>query len=217
MGVLMQDSSVATRGGDYGVVGLLGEIRTEIAACELCPAMAPYSKPAHASRSTVGSSLMLVVDAPGPVEGLLTDAAGLILRAAVRDVGHEVYQEIEDLFYVTHAVRCRPPHPKDRAKSRTPSVVECKTCRPYFMFETRVLHPRWILAVGSKAATAVLGRPVRIREEHGQRYRMRDAEVVPLLTPSPANRASLNKLGMTVEGYQRWLTGLFGGLIDQLA
>jgi hypothetical protein len=40
--------------------------------------------------------------------------------------------------------------------------------------------------------------------------------VLTLLTPSPNNRAPLKKLDMTIENYTRWLTGLFGALIDEL-
>ena len=34
--------------------------------------------------------------------------------------------------------------------------------------------------------------------------------------PTPNNSASLKRLDMTVAGYKRWLTGLFGSLIDAL-
>jgi hypothetical protein len=72
-----------------------------------------------------------------------------------------------------------------------------------------------VLAFGTRAATSVLGRPVRIEQEHAQRHRVRDIEVQTLLAPSPFNRASLKRLGMTIDGYGRWLTGLFGALVDE--
>ena len=53
-------------------------------------------------------------------------------------------------------------------------------------------------------------------EAHAQRHRVHDAEVLTLLTPSPNNRAPLKKLDTTIENYTRWLTGLFGALIDEL-
>ena len=40
--------------------------------------------------------------------------------------------------------------------------------------------------------------------------------MLTLLMPSRNNSASLKRLDMTAAGYKRWLTGLFGSLIDAL-
>ena len=94
--------------------------------------------------------------------------------------------------------------------------AECRTCHPYLRFEMRALHPRLAIAVGARAAEAVLGEPVKICAEHGRRRRIHDIEVLTVIAPSPFNRVSLKRLELTIDSYQLWLTGLFGALIDEL-
>ena len=202
-----------------GVGGIIAEIRAEIGACRLCRGLRPHRKPPPDAFGTTRTGYMLVGDAPTYSPRPFDDAAGAVLRQALRDVGDEEHEDLEDLFFLTHATRCVPRHPKNTRKirkTRPPTRSECRTCRPYLQFEIRAMHPKLIIAVGSKAADAVLGRSIRIGEAHGQRHRVHDAEVLTLLTPSPNNRAPLRKLDMTIENYSRWLTGLFGALIDEL-
>ncbi|MHC4818471.1 MAG: uracil-DNA glycosylase [Planctomycetota bacterium] len=205
--------------GTNGVGGLVAEIRAEIGACRLCRGLRPHRKHPPGAFGTTRTGYMLVGEAPTYSPRPFDDAAGEVLRQALRQVGDEEYGDLEDLFFLAHAVRCVPRHPGNTRKikkTRPPTRAECRTCRPYLQFEIRALHPRLIIAVGSKAADAVLGRSIKIGEAHGQRHRLNDAEVLTLLTPSPNNRAPLKKLDMTIENYSRWLTGLFGALIDEL-
>jgi len=203
----------------HGVGGIISEIRAEIGACRLCRGLRPHRKQPPGAFGTTWTGYMMVGEAPNYSPRPFDDAAGAVLRQALRDVDDEDYRELEDLFFLAHAARCVPRHPKNTRKvkkTRPPTRAECRTCRPYLQFEIRALHPRLIIAVGSKAAEAVLGRSLKIGEAHGQRHRVLDAEVLTLLTPSPNNRAPLRKLDMTIENYSRWLTGLFGALIDEL-
>ena len=202
-----------------GVAGVIAEIRAEIGACRLCRGLRPHRKQPEDAFGTTRTGYMMVGDAPTYSPRPFDDAAGAVLRQALRDVGDEDYRGLEDLFFLAHAARCVPRHPKHTRKikkTRPPTRTECRTCRPYLQFEIRAMHPKLIIAVGSKAADAVLGRSIRIGEAHGQRHRVHDAEVLTLLTPSPNNRAPLMKLDMTIGNYARWLTGLFGALIDEL-
>ncbi|MHC4973451.1 MAG: uracil-DNA glycosylase [Planctomycetota bacterium] len=202
-----------------GVAGIVAEIRAEIGACRLCRGLRPHKKQPPGTFGTTRTGYLLVGEAPTYSPRPFDDAAGDVLRRALSEVGDEEYRELEDLFFLTHAVRCVPRHPKNTRKikkTRPPTRAECRACRPYLQFELRALHPKLIIAVGSRAADAVLGRSIRIGEAHGQRHRVGDAEVLTLLTPSPNNRAPLKRLDMTIENYSRWLTGLFGALIDEL-
>jgi DNA polymerase len=199
-----------------GVAGIVAEIRAGIGVCRLCSGMRPCQKLPPDSYGTTRTGYMLVGEAPGRSPQAFDDAAGAVLRRSLRDVGDEEYRDLEDLFFLTHAARCVPPHPKEERKTRPPSLVECRTCRPYLRFEIRALHPRLVIAVGNRAAAAVLGRPVKIGEAHGCRHRLGDVEVLTLISPSPHNRVALRKLEMTIENYGRWLTGLFGALVDEL-
>ena len=199
-----------------GVAGLVASIRAGIATCKLCPAMKPHRKLPPDSFGTTRTGYVLVAEAPGPRGDLFRDAAGAVMREALAQAHDDEYKALEDLFFVTHAVRCVPMHPKAKRKTRPPKRSECAACRPYLAFELRALHPKLVLAVGGKAAEAVLGKPVVMEKEHGQRRRIGDIELLTVLVPSPHNRGALKRKGFGVESYTRWLAGLFGALIDDL-
>lgn len=197
-----------------GVAGIVTEIRAEIAACRLCPAMRPYRKQPPESFGTTRTGYMLVGEAPGRTRKPFSDERGRIFREALSEVGDERYRELEELFFLADAVRCTPLRKQDRKRTRPPTKAECRTCNPYLQFELRALRPRLVLAVGANAAQAVLGRPVDIEAAHATREHLRDIEVLPLLLPT--HRAALKRAGITAESYRRWLAGLFGSLIDAI-
>lgn len=199
-----------------GVAGIVAGIRAGIASCKLCPAMRPHRKLPPESFGTTRTGYVLVAEAPGPKGDLFRDAAGAVLREALAQTHDDEYRALEDLFFVTHAVRCVPKNPKAKGKTRAPKRSECSSCRPYLAFELRALHPKLVVAVGGKAAEAVLGRPVAMETEHGQRRRIGDIEILTVLVPSPHNRGALKRHGFGIESYTRWLAGLFGALIDDL-
>jgi DNA polymerase len=183
-----------------GVGGIVSEIRAGIAACRLCPGMRPFRKRPPESFGTMGTGYVLVGESPGSAQGIFQDA--------LADVGHERFRRLEDLFFLSDAVRCAP-------RDRAPTPPECRRCRPYLQLEMRVLRPRLVLAAGTRALHAVMGLALRIEDVHGRRQRVGDIEVLPLLLPS--HRAAIGRAGMTAAGYRRWLAGLFGALIDALA
>ena len=198
-----------------GVVAVIADLRAEIAKCRLCPAMKPFEQPSPESHGTTTTGYMLVGDAPRG-DRPFSDGKGLVLREALDGVGDGTYRELEDMFFLANAVRCRPPNRHDAKRTRTPTKGECTNCRPYLQFEMRTLHPKLILAVGKNAAEAVLNRPVKIEAEHGCRTRVSDIEILPLITPSPHNRISLRKLDLTIDEYRRQLTELFAEMVSKL-
>ena len=198
-----------------GITGIIAEIRTEIGACRLCPAMRPFRRQAPDAFGTTSTGYMLVGEAPGLGAQPFDDAAGKVMREALTRVGDDEFRDLEDLFFLAHATRCIPPHPKEKEKTRAPTRAECRTCRPYLSFEMRALRPRLIITFGANAAESVLGQAVKMEQVHAQRHHVKDIEILTLLAPSPYNRASLKRLDMTIEKYTRWLTGLFGALIDE--
>jgi len=199
-----------------GVAAVIADLRTEVAACRLCPAMKPFDQHPPQAFGTTTTGYMLVGDSPRGGERPFCDSKGQVMREALAAVDDGAYRDLEDLFFIADAVRCRPPNRQNAKRTRTPTKGECGNCRPYLMFEMRALHPRLILAVGKHGAEAVLGRPVKIEAEHGCRTRVGDIEVLPLITPSPHNRISLRKLGLTIDDYRRHLTELFAEMIATL-
>jgi 8-oxo-dGTP diphosphatase len=140
----------------------------------------------------VGARFVLVGEAPGIasiVNGRQwTGAGGMILRREIRRLG----LDLEDLFYLTNAVKCWPAAPRRpgrrRPGNRSPLPVEARRCRPFLAAELEAIRPDVVLAVGAVAARAALDHPVRLPDDHGRRYRVGTREVVVLLHPANANR-----------------------------
>ena len=135
---------------------------------------------------------VLVGEAPGiaSVENgrQWTGAGGMILRREIRRLG----LDLEDLFYLTNAVKCWPAARsragRGRPGNRSPLASEARRCRPFLAAELEALRPEVVVAVGAVAARAVLDRPVRLPDDHGRRYRVGGREIVVLLHPANASR-----------------------------
>ncbi len=199
-----------------GVGRVVVEIRAEAAACRLCPRMAPHLQWPREAFGTTATGYMMVAEAPGAGARPFEGQRGGLLREALADVGDPRYAQLEDLFFLADAVRCRPLDSKAPARTRVPTTTECRNCQPFLELEIRALHPRLVLAIGAVATRAVLGEPVQIERVHAKRHILRGTTVLPLVLPAPANRATLGRLGLTLATYRRWLTGLFGTLIEEV-
>ncbi len=103
---------------------------------------------------------VLVGEAPGiaSIENgrQWTGAGGMILRREIRRLG----LDLEDLFYLTNAVKCWPaaagPASSGRPGNRSPLASEARRCRPFLAAELEALRPEVVVAVGAVAARAVL-------------------------------------------------------------
>jgi 8-oxo-dGTP diphosphatase len=135
---------------------------------------------------------VLVGEAPGiaSIENgrQWTGAGGMILRREIRRLG----LDLEDLFYLTNAVKCWPAAASrtgsNRTRNRSPLASEARRCLPFLAAELETLGPEVVVAVGAVAARAVLGQPVRLPDDHGRRYRAGGRDVVVLLHPANASR-----------------------------
>lgn len=63
--------------------------------------------------------------------------------------------------YLTTAVKCRPP------ANRAAAAAEVAACAPFLKEQIEAVAPEAIVALGSRASTALLGRPVDIGAERG--------------------------------------------------
>ena len=199
-----------------GIAGVIAEIRADVGGCRICPSLAPHRKLPPDSFGTTRTGYVIVSEAAGFGVRPLDGAAGAVLRGALLDVGDETYRDLEDLFFLTQAAQCVPMRKDNPARTRTPTKTECRKCSAYLGFELRALRPRLVLAFGARAVEAVLGRQAKLAEDHATRHLLGELQVLTLLSPSPGNRSALKTRGMTLENYSRWLTGLFGALIDDL-
>jgi len=154
--------------------------------------MGSWRKFAASALGRRDARFVLVGEAPGiaSIENgrQWTGAGGMLMRREIRRLG----LDLEDLFYLTNAVKCWPaaglPAGRVRPGNRSPLTSEARRCRPFLTTELAALTPEVVVAVGAVAARAVLGQPVRLPDDHGRRYRDGGREVVVLLHPANASR-----------------------------
>lgn len=114
------------------------------------------------------SEVMLVGEQPGDKEDLaglpFVGPAGELLRHCLAAAGLD-----PDEVYMTNAVK----HFKWKRSGKVrlhqkPTITQIRACRPWLEAEAKVLKPKVIVALGSTAATSVLGKTPRITSERGK-------------------------------------------------
>ena len=79
-----------------------------------------------------------------------------------------------------------------RARARPhkkPNAAEVRACRPWLEAELRQVKPRVIVALGSTAAQALLGKAFRVTERRGEVVQSEWGAVVATVHPSAVLRA----------------------------
>lgn len=114
------------------------------------------------------AQLVLVGEAPGGQEERakrpFVGPAGQILNEALSEAGLS-----RDEVWITNIVKCRPVTPGvgGRLRNRTPTAVEVKRFLPWLLQELNIIDPVAIVVLGGTAASALLGRPVKMTRERG--------------------------------------------------
>jgi 8-oxo-dGTP diphosphatase len=191
--------------------GVLGQVLHRVAKCTACPTISGYRKFPPKAHGRRDARFVLVGEAPGiaSIENRRqwTGAGGLILRREVRRLG----LDLEDLFYLTNAVKCWPAataaRDRGQSRNRSPLASEAARCRPFLHAEIAALDPEVIVAVGAVAARALTPCPIRLPEDHGRRVKVDGRELVVLLHPANATRHPA-----VWRGYRRSLLALFAEL-----
>ncbi|MGW8566372.1 UdgX family uracil-DNA binding protein [Isoptericola sp. NPDC055881] len=153
--------------GDAPDVGRLARAARECRGCELW----------HDATQIVFSSgppdaaLVLVGEQPGDREDRegepFVGPAGRVLEDALEAAGIDV-----GTVYLTNAVKhfrhVELPERGRRRLHKTPAVAHVRACLPWLEAELAAVRPRVVVALGSTAARAVLGRPARVGELRGR-------------------------------------------------
>ena len=166
----------------------LGRVLGDVGRCTVCPTIRPYRKFPRTASGRRDARFMLIGEAPGlaSIENARqwTGAGGMVLRREVRRLG----LDLEELFYLTNAVKCWPPAPGPRPGNRSPLAGEVRRCAPFLAREIAALDPEVIVAVGGVAARAVCPVPIRLPDDHGRRLTAGGREIVVVLHPANASR-----------------------------
>jgi 8-oxo-dGTP diphosphatase len=174
------------------MISTIAPVLRRVAMCRACPTIGPWRKFSASALGRRDARFVLVGEAPGiaSIENGIqwTGAGGMLMRREIRRLG----LDLEDLFYLTNAVKCwpagLPTAVRTRRGNRSPLLSEARRCRPFLAAELATLAPEVVVAVGAVAARAVLDRAVHLPGDHGRRYRDGAREVVVLLHPANASR-----------------------------
>ena len=155
----------------------LEQLRAEIGDCTRCPL-------AYAGRHTIvfadgdpNARLMFVGEGPGADEdasGLpFVGKAGQLLNNMISAMGLK-----REEVYIANIVKCRPP------ANRTPEFVEATTCSQFLVRQIDIVRPEVIVALGSTAATYLLGVRQSLASLRGEWHSARGAKVAVTYHPA---------------------------------
>ena len=155
----------------------LTALRQHIGDCTRCPL-------AYAGRHTIvfadgdpNADLMFVGEGPGADEDAsgvpFVGKAGQLLNNMISAMGLK-----RESVYIANIVKCRPP------KNRVPEPVEANTCSPFLLQQIDIVQPKVIVALGSTAATYLLGVRQSLTALRGQWHDVRGAKCAVTYHPA---------------------------------
>jgi uracil-DNA glycosylase len=176
------------------VNGAINAIQREHRGCVRC-VMAGYLERAHPVFSgRAGQRILLVGQAPGPVEDDVTrpfsGRAGAQLMRWFSAAGFNGEEDVRDRVFMTSMTTCFPGRLPNNAGDRRPSAREVALCSGWLDAYLELIEPVLILCVGTLAHSRFLpGR--RLDEIIGQAWSTHGEpvggipEVAPVLLPMP--------------------------------
>ena len=155
----------------------LRAIQEEIGDCTRCPL-------AYAGRRTIvfgdgdpAARLMFVGEGPGADEDAsgtpFVGKAGQLLNNMIAAMGLKREQ-----VYIANIVKCRPP------QNRVPEPVEANTCSQFLLRQMDVVQPQVVVALGSTAATYLLGVRQSLTSLRGRWHDVRGAKLAVTYHPA---------------------------------
>lgn len=155
----------------------LERLRAEIGDCTRCPL-------AYAGRHSIvfgegdpNARLMFVGEGPGADEDSsgrpFVGKAGQLLNNMITAMG----LQREEVF-IANIVKCRPPG------NRPPEFAEATTCSQFLLRQIDIIRPEILVALGSTAATYVLGVRQSLASLRGQWFSSRGSKVTVTFHPA---------------------------------
>jgi DNA polymerase len=150
----------------------------------------------HATQTVFGegpgsAQVMFVGEQPGDQEDRaghpFVGPSGRLLDDALAAAGID-----RRTVYVTNAVKHFKFVRKELTRRRLhkkPTAAEVRACRPWLEAEIRLVRPRVIVALGSTAAQALLGKAFRVTERRGELVESEWGAVMATVHPSAVLRA----------------------------
>jgi uracil-DNA glycosylase family 4 len=154
----------------------LRAIRDELGACTRC-ALAAGRNQLVFGDGDPNARLMFVGEGPGADEdaqGLpFVGRAGQLLNNMIAAMGLS-----RDQVYIANIVKCRPP------QNRVPEPEEANTCAPFLFRQIDAIRPEVIVALGSTAATYLLGAKSPLSALRARIHQARGAKLIVTYHPA---------------------------------
>jgi uracil-DNA glycosylase len=155
----------------------LAAIQEDIGDCTRCPLAYAGRRKIVFADGDPNARLMFVGEGPGADEdaqGLpFVGKAGQLLNNMIGAMGLKREQ-----VYIANIVKCRPP------ANRVPEPVEANTCSQFLVKQIDVVQPEVIVALGSTAATYLLGVKQSLAGLRGRWHSCRGAKVAVTYHPA---------------------------------
>jgi uracil-DNA glycosylase len=155
----------------------LTAIQEDIGDCTRCPLAYAGRRKIVFADGDANARLMFVGEGPGAdedVQGLpFVGKAGQLLNNMIQAMGLKREQ-----VYIANIVKCRPP------ANRTPEPVEANTCSQFLLRQIDVVQPEIVVALGSTAATYLLGVKQSLSGLRGKWHSCRGAKLAVTYHPA---------------------------------
>jgi uracil-DNA glycosylase family 4 len=152
-------------------------IREEIGDCTRCPLAFEGRNKIVYGDGDANARLMFVGEGPGADEdrtGLpFVGKAGQLLNNMINAMGLRREQ-----VYIANIVKCRPP------QNRVPEPVEAHTCTQFLFRQIDVVRPEVIVALGSTAATYLMGAKSPLGALRGRVHPFRETKLIVTYHPA---------------------------------
>ena len=154
----------------------LAAIREDLGECTRC-ALAKGRHNIVFGDGDPNARLMFVGEGPGADEdaqGLpFVGRAGQLLNNMIAAMGLR-----RDQVYIANIVKCRPP------QNRVPEPAEAHTCAPFLFRQIDVIQPEVLVALGSTAATYLLGGKSPLSALRGRIHQARGRKLIVTYHPA---------------------------------
>jgi len=155
----------------------LEAIRAEIGDCTRCPLAYAGRRKIVFGDGSPTARLMFVGEGPGADEDAqgvpFVGKAGQLLNNMIAAMGLK-----REEVYIANIVKCRPPG------NRVPEPVEANTCAQFLVRQIDVVRPEAIVALGSTAATYLLGVKQSLSGLRGRWHSCRGAKLAVTYHPA---------------------------------
>ena len=152
-------------------------IQEDIGECTRCPLAFTGRHTVVFGEGDPNARLMFVGEGPGADEDAqgrpFVGRAGQLLNNMIAAMGLK-----REEVYIANIVKCRPP------QNRTPEPAEANTCSQFLFRQIDVIRPEVLVALGSTAATYLLGGKAPLSALRGRLHEARGSKLVVTYHPA---------------------------------